>query len=1234
MKRIIILFSLFALCLSCASDVDIKETTGNLSGIVADKTTGEPVPVVSLTLEPGGKSTVTGSDGSFSFKDLEAGEYLVTISKKNYKENSVAVNVIAGRDVETHLLIERIPAFVTSDRTELDFGDNETLTTLSFNIINQSYEDLSWHIEYDKSESCFISSIVPENGRTKYGKTATVVVKIDRDKLVAGENISSIVVVSDNGDGSSEISIKAEGQGKYKPVLNTLDVSEVSSSSVRVNGKIIDNGFPEYTERGFVYSLNSMPTFDNTISRLTVPLSDDQVFSYKINGLTLGSKYFVRAYAVNKLGVAYSSNEVEFSPMATEPIVMTSDVVELDIANATAVCKGNIEYVGDPIYTERGFVYGLQPAPDINDSKVIVSGSGAGEFSAKIKNLELDNEYYVRAYVENVLGVYYGNEVSFVTATTSATVKLLDATSANTVDGSIVLHGDILNVGVPPYTEKGFVYSLSPLPTISDNKVVTGGSGSGAFETKVSGLALDTIYYLRAYVINESGVAYSEEEKTIIVATTPASVTLNDVVVTNVSDASAVLSAMVVDVGKPHYTEKGFVYSLTSNPTVNDNKVIVGGSGSGEYNVKVTDLLLDKTYYLRAYIINESGIFYSEEEKSFTVATTPPSVTLTDVVVTNVSDASAVLSAMVVDVGKPHYTEKGFVYSLTSNPTVNDNKVIVGGSGSGEYNVKVTDLLLDKTYYLRAYIINESGIFYSEEEKSFTVATTPPSVKLNEVTSLNATQMSACLNGEILNVGSPAYTEKGFVLGVHTLPTVNDTKISVPGATTGVFSHVVSDLTLDREYYLRAYVISNGKILYSSEERMFKISMTPPEVEMDEVSSISYNNLSARFNGRVINVGDPVYSELGFVYGKSSFPTVDDMKLLVDDIFSPGAYSGLAKELEANVNYYVRAYALSKAGVSYSAGQQIFRVAPILPDVSFSKITTDIYGKSAILVGHMENEGEPMCFEKGFVYSNTNSTPTIYDTKLSVDGNNLELKFDFEYDTEYHIRAYAANEAGVAYSQTKTIFVKTQKPSVTTKQETNRDLERNTTVLNGYISDAGIPAYTEKGFVYSEVYENPTISDSKFIVQGTATGAFEYRCTTLDLSKVYYVRAYAINAQGVAYGESIKIYNRDWVELPDVSIAIMKIDIGEGRYSSLATLCTSQHHEGFSDWRLPTLDELTAIYAQKDIIGGFYDTYYITGTKANSSQWYMINFQTGKLGYGLDDYRVDYFRARCVRTLD
>lgn len=81
MKKIIALLFLTILC-ACASDIDIKENTSSIIGIVADKTTGEPVPVVNLTLTPGGKSTVTGSDGSFSFKDLDEVNYTVRLEKK------------------------------------------------------------------------------------------------------------------------------------------------------------------------------------------------------------------------------------------------------------------------------------------------------------------------------------------------------------------------------------------------------------------------------------------------------------------------------------------------------------------------------------------------------------------------------------------------------------------------------------------------------------------------------------------------------------------------------------------------------------------------------------------------------------------------------------------------------------------------------------------------------------------------------------------------------------------------------------------------------------------------------------------------------------------------------------------------------------------------------------------------------------------------------------------------
>lgn len=89
------------LIMSC-TPVTVEESTGNLSGIVYDKTTEDPVPVVSLELDSSGKSTVTGSDGCFSFKKLESGEYCISFSKEGYKAGNKNVSVTSGEDSETH----------------------------------------------------------------------------------------------------------------------------------------------------------------------------------------------------------------------------------------------------------------------------------------------------------------------------------------------------------------------------------------------------------------------------------------------------------------------------------------------------------------------------------------------------------------------------------------------------------------------------------------------------------------------------------------------------------------------------------------------------------------------------------------------------------------------------------------------------------------------------------------------------------------------------------------------------------------------------------------------------------------------------------------------------------------------------------------------------------------------------------------------------------------------------
>lgn len=510
MKRILSLLSLLAVAMFCAcsSDVTEESTTGSIAGSVSDRTTGEPVATVNVRINPGGSSTVTGSDGTFTFRNLEEGSYTLTITKEGYKQSSSTVSVHAGDPTSAHLLIERIPAVVTADRELLDFGDNASTNTLSFNIVNPGYVDLAWEIE----ERCeWITEVKPAKGTLKYGKTEAIVVVIDRDLLASGSNEAVIVVRSSNG--SSEVKVTAVGAERYVAQLNTLDATEITSSSATLNGEITNAGVPAYTERGFVYSLKSMPTFDNMIARLTSPVTEDAAYSYVLKGLALGEKYYVRAYAVNSEGTAYSTNQVQFTTQAILPHVEMDRVSNVDIANGTAFFHGTIVEMGDPSYSEKGFVYSAtSSAPTIYDTKVIATGNNRGSYDAKAEGLEANRLYHVRAYAKNEAGIAYSSSIqSFSTDEILPVVRTDAATDEDREHNSVVLHGTIINAGNPPYTERGFVYSaIYESPTVYDEKMVVAGSKNTSFEYRSTALPADKSYYVRAYATNSKGTAYGE----------------------------------------------------------------------------------------------------------------------------------------------------------------------------------------------------------------------------------------------------------------------------------------------------------------------------------------------------------------------------------------------------------------------------------------------------------------------------------------------------------------------------------------------------------------------------------------------------------------------------------------------------------------------------------------------------------------------------------------------------
>ena len=703
---------------SCKDEL-AQELTGSIIGTVADATTGEPVPTVNVSLEPGGKSALTGSDGNYMFTDLKAGTYTLTLTKEGYTPASKTLEVTAGGQTNGYVLISRIPAMVTVDRDSLAFGDGSEVNTLSFNIVNSSYENLEWRIEYDCD---WISDIKDKEGVLPYGKTQTIVVFIDRSLLLPGYNETVVVVRSSNG--SSDLKVSAIGEDRDDVVLNMTGISEVMMNSATLTGLLISEGVPRYQELGFVYAGESMPTLDNAMETITVGTTykAGSNFEKEVNSFASGSTYYVRAYARNANGVFYSANEVTFQTVQEYSEVRTDDVSGVDVLSGQASFNATVTNPGVPAYTEKGFCYRTGTSePTVNDETVKVPGSGGGSFSTKVSGLELQETYTVRSYIIQNDNIFYGESRTFNTISGAPSVTTSAVTDIGASEATFNAY--VSDKGIPAYSERGFCYSTGGQPTISDNKRVVYGNGEGDYSLEVSDLEFDTYYYVRAYVVQNGSTYYGN---TVTFSTTYTPTEVVTYAVTDIGTDAATFNGEIEEVGDPKCTQYGFCYSSsTYNPTINDRKESRYGGYNGRISMDVDGLQEGTTYYVRAFAVQNGEPVYGETV-SFTTAELPVVETLN---ATNVEPIdmggglffqySATLNGQVVSPGSPAYTSRGFAYGTTMNPsTTVDNSVTVSGRGStGKYSTTVTDLMANRTYYVRAWVRTESGYVYGESVK-------------------------------------------------------------------------------------------------------------------------------------------------------------------------------------------------------------------------------------------------------------------------------------------------------------------------------------------------------------------------------------------------------------------------------------------------------------------------------------------------------------------------------------
>jgi len=179
--------------------------------------------------------------------------------------------------------------------------------------------------------------------------------------------------------------------------------------------------------------------------------------------------------------------------------------------------------------------------------------------------------------------------------------------------------------------------------------------------------------------------------------------------------------------------------------------------------------------------------------------------------------------------------------------------------------------------------------------------------------------------------------------------------------------------------------------------------------------------------------------------------------------------------------------------------------------------------KKAYMSGYVEVDD--YIYERGFCLNTLGLTPTISDLKFKYEGvgNNMNIGLlDLDAGGNYSANIYVIDVNGNISYSSETRF---STMSVSTK---SAKLYNYTSIdLAGSINSYNPNGISSVGFCYSK-NQNPTISDLHTI--DTKGYNFSSRISGLDFESTYYVRAYAINSEGIFYGEQeqFETYDRKY----------------------------------------------------------------------------------------------------------
>ena len=729
---------------------------------------------------------------------------------------------------------------------------------------------------------------------------------------------------------------------------------------------------------------------------------------------------------------------------------------------------------------------------------------------ATFPTCELDDEIN---FVKGVTISVTTNPITDIGSTYALAVGVVKATSNNTV-----------------ITERGVVYSTSPNPTIESDNNVSGGSGLGSFGCDLVDLLEETKYYVRAYAINGYGKVLYGEEK---------SFTTNRAMYENgheYIDLGLSVKWATMNVGASKAEDYGGYYAWGETSTKSTyswstykwcngssstlTKYNTDGSGGSVDNKTQLDLSDD------AARANWGGSWRMPTDAEWTELREQCTWTWTwqngvkGYKVKSKNGNFIFLPAAGYRSGSSlkNAGSEGFYWSdsihtnsLYLYPLFARSVYFLSGSVSGDYDTR------DRGQSVRPVL--------GENES---VQTTAPTVTTAVVTQI--TETSAVVGGNVTNDGNASVTERGVVYSTNPNPVITNLNNTIRpcGSGTGEFTYTITGLQSGTKYYVRAYAKNDVGTAYG-EEMSFttKVQATPEYVDL---------GLSVKW--ATFNVGASTPEEYGdyFAWGEtepkatyywstykwcygseptltkyntdSSYGTVDNKTQL--DLSDDAAHVNWGGDWRTPTDAeWTELREQCTWTWTTQNGVKGYKVTS--KKVSYSKNSIFLPAAGYRFEGSLNGAGS-----LGYYWSSSLKTDYSYDAW----GVYIDLSGVYRDDSNRHCGP-----------SIRPVYGEKTLPTVTTAVVTQ--ITETSAVASGNVTSDGGASVTERGVCIATV-SNPTTANTK-ISAGSGTGTFNCNLTNLQPNTKYYVRAYAINSKGTAYGNEVTFTTSKTVVLPTVT---------------------------------------------------------------------------------------------------